>query len=357
MIEEGNEWLSFPHKIIHEYIAACYLLRRISEEPQILPSLFPTWRDLKRHEEVYNFCIGCSSGAKMVGYSDLLVGYFCSAFSYSIIENVKNCSDAICHSGIYKIDIIVNKVEESGGFRDKAELLQVFSAMCREARAHGNTILYNPVCNKYIHIYPECTNTDPAHVSRSKLVVFTENIQPAHQAPCVSFNSTNRDARIENCIVIFGSKKSTQDLGSINLAVSNCNVAQVYITDCFLEKSNGKNVNNIFTQSIVALLIKNSSLSALLWNEIGNGVKGSKGMNYFALRFCTGVSEHLLTHIATLTTLTWLEVLECKLSNELCELLCRQVIHLPHLESLVLQGNHIGGGSIGGSSTALQFSK
>ncbi len=343
MMEGENEWLSFPHKIIHEYIAACYLVQDIKKNGKILRKLFPTWKDIKRHEEVYNFCIGCSSDA---GQASVLIRHFCAVLSETMIRKVKLCWDTLCHSGIYKIDTQSGQSEERKGHSDKAELTQVFSAISGEARPHENTCT-NPVCNEYIHVYPACRNTDPSHIRQSKLIVFTDIVKTPHRSSSSSNardNISDQYKKDDKCLVIFSDKQ--QELSGINYAMSYCNVTQVYMRGCDIDHSgNGsidQDVNNMFTQYLQSLYMRDCVLTCNVWDEIGRGLTGSKAMKCVMLWDCTGVTEYLITCIVRLTTLKWLKLHNSKLSSEMCGVICRWLIHLIHLEKLGLADNPVG---------------
>ncbi len=344
-MEEENEWLSFPHKIIHEYTASCYLVQKIKKNRKILGKLFPTWKDIKRHEEVYNFCIGCSSDAEQ---ASVFTTHFCAVLSKEMMGNVKRCLYTLCHSGIYRIDTHANQYEENEAHSDKAELTQVFSAICREARAHGNTCT-NPVCNEYIHVYPACRNTDPTHISKSKLIVFTDIVNTPHNS-CnssgASDNRTDQCKKDDKCLVIFGDNNNQQALSRINNAMSYCNATHVYIKGCNVEHSVNasidQHVNNLFIQCLQSLCMKDCILPGIVWDEISRCLAGSKAMKSVWMYDCTGVTEYMITCTASFTTLTELLLRNCKLSSEMCEVICRKLKHLIHLEWLNLGLNPVG---------------
>ncbi len=386
MMEEENEWLSFSHKIIHEYVAACYLVNLMAGTHEMVKQLFPivqmfanlktlaiklmthqifpTWTDIKRHEEVYSFCIGCSLDGEQ---ASLLIRHLCAVLSKTMIENMKDDECRLCYTGIYKIDTWDNILEEDKGHSDKAELTEVFSAISREARVHGNTCT-NPACNEYIHVYPACRNTDPAHISDSKLIIFTDVVKYPQHSLGASDSITEQCKKNDKCLVIFGDNNNQQEFSCINHAMSHCNVTQVYMRACIVTYSVDDNidqdVNNMFTQCLQSLCINDCVLPSTVWDKIGRGLAGSEAMKSVVLTNCTGVSKYLITCIASLTTLTQLQLNDCalstgpcieglttltrlwlrgcKLSSEMCAVLCRQLIHLKHLEQLGLSGNPIG---------------
>ena len=339
--EEENEWLSFPHKIIHEYIAAYYLVREIAKNQETLERFFPKWKSIKRHEEVYNFCIGCSSDAEQ---ASVFTRHFCDVLSETMIWNVQSGQIELCHSRIYKIDTIVGKNTEMRDYSDKAELTQVFSAISREIGDKRDTCT-NPVCNEYIHVYPACSNIDPSHISKSKLLVYTESVTPSRYLMGVSDNMTHRNDAKEKYLVIFGDKKK-QDFACINQAMSLCEVAEIYMKDCTFEHSmigdNAQNVSNLFTKSLESVYMKQCNLTHVLWTKIGDNLAGSKVMKSVMLRDCAGVTEHLVTCIASPITLTKLWLDGCNLSKDMCEVLCKKLTHLKSLEGLDLSRNPIG---------------
>ncbi len=341
LINGEDEWLSFPHKMIHEYIAACFLVREIAANHKLLNQLFGTWKDIKRHEEVYNFCIGCSSDSCL---ASLLINHLCMVLSATMLVNVKTGALELCHSRQYKIDTTAAKNEEMRNYSDKIELIQVFSAVCREARAHVNTCT-NPVCNEFIHVYPACTNTDPFHVIQSQLLVFTDKIRKVNRVISARDDMAHQKTWGEKCLVIFGDNNIDQDLTSINQAMSNCIVTQIYMKGCNVIDSeielNCLNVESVFTESLQALYIKDCELPDQLWNEIGNGLAGSQAIERVRLRDCTGVTEHLIMCIG-LTSLTDLRLDNCNLSSEMCELICKELKHFTHLEWLDLSANPVG---------------
>ncbi len=340
MMEEEDEWLSFPHKIIHEYIAANYLVQEIAKNHDILKQLFPKWKDIKRHEEVYNFCIGCTSDAEQ---ASVFVNHFCAVLSKTMIRNVKHGEMELSHSGIYKIDTIAGQYEERAGYSDKAELTQVFSAISREARAHGNTCT-NPVCNKYIHVYPACNNINPTHISQSKLIIFTESIKFT-QYSSASDKVADQQNWDEQCLVILGDKETEQHFISINHAMSNSNVTHVFMLNCMVRNSadiyNDQNVNRIFRESMQVLYMRACTLPGVLWDEVGHGLAGNEAMESVLMVHCTGVTEYLVSCIASCTALTTLWLPICKLSSEMCRMLCRQLVCLTQLEVLNLSKNPV----------------
>ena len=342
MGDEENEWLSFPHKIIHEYIAACYLVREIAKNNEILKQLFPTWKYIKRHEEVYTFCIGCSLDARQ---ASVLISHFCDLLSERMVENVAIGLPQLCHSGIYKIDTIVNKIEEDQGFSDITELAQVFSSVRREASGHKDTCT-NPVCNEYIHLYPYCRNMDPTHIGNCKLIIFTETVPSALHLLGAVKNVTDQHKKGKQCLVIFGDNNSEHDVTSISHAVSLCNVINVYMKNCRIENSvngdNFQNLKNIFTPSLETLCMKHCKLPDAFWDRIGSGFAGSEAMERVRLDDCTGVTEYLLTCIASCTKLTRLRLSKSNMSGEMCRVLCRQLIHLTHLNQVELAKEHVG---------------
>ncbi len=344
--EEDDKWVSFPHKIIHEYIAACYLVEEIANSHKMLEELFPKWKSIKRHEEVYNFCIGCSKNASV------FIEHFCEVLSETIISNVQNGQIELCHSRMYKMDTVTAKNDEMRGYSDKAELTQVLAAICRESRVHG-TACMNPVCNEYMHIYPACSCIDPIQICKSNLVIFTEGIKSSPYLMGATENMNVLRNKGETCLVIFGDEKvdnvpsdRNMDLSMINHAMSYCNITEVYLRDCTFEHSmkgdNSQNVKHLFTKSLKTLYMKNCRLSPVLWAGICKNLEGSKALVSAMLRDCIGVTEYVVTSITDPVTLTKLWLDGCRLSSQMCEVVCKQLIHLRHLEGLDLSGNPIG---------------
>ena len=364
MGDEESEWLSFPHKMIHEYIAACYLVREIEKSNEILKLLFPKWKDIKIHEEVYNFCIGCSDSAEQ---ASLLISHFCAVLSEKMIENVKPGSDKLCHSGIYKMDTIPDRVGEMEGYSDTKELTQVFSGIRREASGHKDTCT-NPVCNEYIHLYPDCGNIDPNHISKCNLIIFNESITSDQHLLGAVNNVPDQHKKGKQSLVIFGDNDSDHDLTSINYAMSCCNVIQVYMRGCRVENSvnseNVQSVNNIFTPSLETLCMQHCTLPGAFWDRIGSGLAGSEAIERVLLADCTGITELLVNCIGSCTApirlelercelpsvpslassinLTKLKLRYCKLSHEACGTLCMQLIHLTHLNQIKLSDSPVG---------------
>ncbi len=336
-----DQWLSFPHKLIHEYIAASYLVQVIAEDNEFIKSLFPSWKEIKRHEEVYAFCIGCSADADQ---ASVFIRHLSIVLCATILNSVKTGQIELCHSRQYKIDTTVAKNEEMRNYSDKAELIQVFSAICREARVHGNTCM-NPVCNKYIHVNPACRNTDLKHISQSRLIIFTEKVKRANHASAISNDIFVGKNMGEKCLVLLGDNKVNQDLVCINHAMSKCNVTQVYVKGCnFMPLGNEyacQNVESVFSECLQELYMRDCELPDEVWNEIGNGLAGSQAIERVRLRDCDGVTDQLVTCIG-IKSLTELWLDNCNLSSEMCEELCKELKHFKHLDKLDLSRNPVG---------------
>ncbi len=343
-IEEENEWLSFPHKMIHEYVAAHFLVREIGKDQRLLKELFSTWTDIKRHEEVYAFCIGHSSNSRQVS---VFISHFCAVLSDTMIKKVKIGNPELTHSGKYKMDTFAGRDKERTGHSDRADLLQILTAISREAGAHRNTC-FNPACNEYIHVFPACRNNDPTHIAKSKLIIFTEPLEIAQhlRMSAPADNMPDRNSKDKKCLVLFGDNDNGQDLTGINSSLSHCNIAYVYMGHCILKHSvkqgDVQNVNNVFTESLQTLYMKSCTLPDVLQEKIGHGQAGSEAMKVVRLWGCTGVTLNLVNFIASCTTLTKLLLTDCKLSSEVCGVLCRQLKNLRHLVKLGLSRNPLG---------------
>ncbi len=330
--EEENEGLSFPHKIIHEYIAASYLVQEMKKDPRILSEQFQTWTDIKMHEEVYYFCIGCSADAK---FAAVLIRHFCVVLKETMIGRmIGGHTDKLCHSGILKR---TNLREELAAYNDKTELMQMVSTICQEAKVY-RTACPNPACNDHIHVYPACKNTDPKHISQSELIIFTEMIKEVQMSfPDNVTNEHNRDGK---SLVIFGDGKDNQDIGSINNAMSNCSITTVYLKNWIADSD--QNVSNLFTKSVQTLQMEKCMLPGMLWNSIVCGLERGEALESLWLKDCTGITENMVTYIADLSALTTLFLQSCKLSCDMCGVLCRQFRQFNHLGGLHLGGNFVG---------------
>ena len=56
MSEDDEELYSFQHKLIHEYVAACYIAQQIVENSDFLPLIFKTLDDILSNVEIVGFC-------------------------------------------------------------------------------------------------------------------------------------------------------------------------------------------------------------------------------------------------------------------------------------------------------------
>ncbi len=68
------EVMTFQHKLLMEYVAALYLSEVIKKKPDYVKSVFPTWRDIEKHSEVFNFICGILKDAGSNHVVDHAVG-------------------------------------------------------------------------------------------------------------------------------------------------------------------------------------------------------------------------------------------------------------------------------------------
>ena len=324
MTQDDNEWVSFPHKIIHEYIAACYLVQESAKDVKILLQLFPTWKDIKRHEEVYYFCIGSSSNARQ---ASVFLRYFSASLSLKIMEKIKNDERELCHSGIYKNDTGFTEFDEKKGYSDVTELKQVLSAVSREAKIHG-TDCTNPVCNKFIHVYPACKKSDLYHTQQSDDTLYIFFSNNTHSSSGTSDEVISDGNMRDRLIMLLGDR------------------TQVCLRDYCVPNSVDDQILNywftfIFTQSLQTLYMECCTLPNVMWDKIGHCMNSSVGIKGIRLQECTGVTEQLIKSIVHCTTLTKLHLQDCELSDGMCEKLCLKLKHLVLLEKLSLGVNPI----------------
>ena len=52
------EVMTFQHKLFMEYIAAVYLSEQTKQNPEYIKSVFPTWKDIEKHSEIFKFTCG-----------------------------------------------------------------------------------------------------------------------------------------------------------------------------------------------------------------------------------------------------------------------------------------------------------
>ncbi len=56
--EDLPEVLSFQHKFIQEMVAAYYIAEQVKMDPSFMETAFPTWEEVKKHQEVVRFTCG-----------------------------------------------------------------------------------------------------------------------------------------------------------------------------------------------------------------------------------------------------------------------------------------------------------
>ncbi len=65
-----SQWVSYQHKLIHEFVAAKYIARKVEDDTAFLQTTFPSWPQIVQHQEVYKFCIGLSSNKLVTSFVD-----------------------------------------------------------------------------------------------------------------------------------------------------------------------------------------------------------------------------------------------------------------------------------------------
>ncbi len=93
--EEDEEYYSFQHKLIHEYVAACYVAKQVETNPTFLRDVFTTYEVIFQYIEVVGFCTHVLKSYANAQHMKLFVEHITERFSDKVFEQIENDSTAI----------------------------------------------------------------------------------------------------------------------------------------------------------------------------------------------------------------------------------------------------------------------
>ncbi len=93
--EEDEEYYSFQHKLIHEYVAACYVAKQVETNPTFLMDVFSTHEVIYQYIEVVGFCTHVLKSYADAQHVKLFVEHITERFSDNVFEQIENDSTAI----------------------------------------------------------------------------------------------------------------------------------------------------------------------------------------------------------------------------------------------------------------------
>ncbi len=136
--EEDEEYYSFQHKLIHEYVAACYVAKQVETNPTFLMDVFTTHEVIYQYIEVVGFCTHVLKSYANAKHMKLFVEHITERFSDKVFEQIENDCTAIQSDFRDRYSEILSVMLPAFGDGD-SEREYNFTQMCRGFihAAHG----------------------------------------------------------------------------------------------------------------------------------------------------------------------------------------------------------------------------
>ena len=322
--EEDEEFYSFQHKLIHEYVAACYVARQVETNPTFLINAFTKCETIYEYIEVIGFCTYVLKSYGDIQHLNSFVAHITSRFSQKVFDQIENDTCMIkpqlrdSYSEILSVMLPVFGDQQFERESNFAEICQGF--------IHAASGPYRPPYILYAarHIQKGTTNsTERALLAYrsdwSDLIAalslysgithlyLTEIGQSTHEYDDLFFDDEeDNDNRKKLSIPLIGAQSSH----GITTIVKRHSIDFVQLSDSSLSDSDFIDLNKIMSSSF------NFRHLAICHTHVGT------------------FSEHLVsaTNDKTLSNLTYLDLGTCGIPDSLIFCLVYSLFQCPNLK-------------------------
>ena len=196
--DDDSDWVSFQHKIIHEFIAAIYIVDQVSKNLDFLRRTFPSWTHIKTHIEVFRFCCGYACEQ----YQMVFVNYFTTTMCDFTLDMMRQGWDRPTHVYTYKGDTYAERELELINHSDTQELSKNLQEILRECKYTDQC----DFCSNDIFVSGvEDRQTMAHHMQSTRLLVFDEAVSDLLSLNCFGSNvsnDANRDMNLKQALLI-----------------------------------------------------------------------------------------------------------------------------------------------------------
>ena len=335
--DDDSDWVSFQHKIIHEFIAAIYIVDQVNKNPDFLRTTFPSWTHIKNHTEIFRFCCGYACEQ----YQRLFVNYFTTTMCDFTMDMMRQGWDRPTHVYTYKGDTYAEREQELINHSDTQELNKNLEEILRECKYNGESTDFSS--NDIFVSSVEDHQTMAHHMQSARLLVFDEASGNFPNSNCFGNNlskDANQDLNLKQALLI--SDLGPSEMKIISEASDNLlDLKYLYlnrITD--VSEAFAKPLKALLQKPMESLYLIHSRLSEQI-NDLVEPLSNCVHLRVLNLWSTQGISHKILSKISNMEALTYFSLDGCNLNSEKCETLCSQLSHLCQLEVLELPYNNI----------------
>ena len=332
--ENDFELVSFLHKIIHEYIAALYIVDQVEKDLSFLSRTFPTWTHIKKHIEVYRFC--CGRGNEQS--KSVFVDYFIKTMVDFTSDMMSQGWDRPTHVYTYKGDTYAERELELINHSDTQELMVNLEEILREFKGTG---LYSmPLSVNDIFVSNACVSQEDISkfISTRRLLVFDE--QTSHHLTAL-FSKITSTMENENGLRqgLLMNDLAPEKLQLVSEALmTTTNLKYVYLNK--FEKLIPEHLKRILVKPIESLYIIHSKVPEDA-KDLVDALTRCIHLKVFNLWSTQDITHDILKTVGNMKALTYFSLDGCNLDSEKCQTLCNQLKHLSQLEILEMPYNKI----------------
>ena len=334
--DDDSDWVSFQHKIIHEFIAAIYIVDQVSKNFDFLRRTFPSWTHIKTHIEVFRFCCGYACEQ----YQMVFVNYFTTTMCDFTLDMMRQGWDRPTHVYTYKGDTYAERELELINHSDTQELSKNLQEILRECKYTDQC----DFCSNDIFVSGvEDRQTMAHHMQSTRLLVFDEAVSDLLSLNCFGSNvsnDANGDMNLKQALLI-------SELGPNKMKIIS-DVCDNLLDLKYLYLNRITDFSAAFAKPLKVLLQKPIEsfylIHSRLPEEVNDVVESlSNCVHLKVLNFWStqGISHKILSTISNMEALTYFSLDGCDLNSEKCETLCSQLSHLCQLKVLELPYNDV----------------